>query len=83
MNNPDQVSGCLDLENKSCQNDLALNLGSHQFEPFPGNSNYTLHTYTLTLSGKSWLQQTAFQLGGKKTMAAVTLSIRKAVERKQ
>jgi hypothetical protein len=83
VNNPDQVSACLDSEKKPCQNDLALNLGSHQFEPFPGNSHYTLHTYTLTLSGKSWFQQTAFRLGGKKTMADVTQSIRNALEKKE
>jgi hypothetical protein len=37
----------------------------------------------VTLSGKSWLQQTAFHLGGKKTMADVTLSIRNALEKKE
>ncbi|MBA4395284.1 MAG: hypothetical protein C0407_17170, partial [Desulfobacca sp.] len=83
VNNPDQVSGCQDSEKKPCQNDLALNLGSHQFEPFPGNSSYTLHTYTVTLAGKSWLQQTAFHLGGKKNMADVTQSIRNALENKK
>jgi ribosome-associated toxin RatA of RatAB toxin-antitoxin module len=83
VDNPEEVSGCLDFENKPCQNDLALNLGSHQFEPFPGNSNYTLHTYTVMLSGKSWLQQTAFRLGGKKNLAEVTLAIRNALERKK
>jgi hypothetical protein len=56
-------------------------LGSHQFEPFPGNSNYTLHTYTLTVSGKSWLQQTAFQLGGTKSMGEVTQAIRNVLEK--
>jgi hypothetical protein len=35
------------------------------------------------LSGKSWLQQTAFRLGGKKNLAEVTLAIRNALERKK
>lgn len=76
VDHPDQLPGCLDLKKKPCQNDLTVNMGSHQFEPFPGNSNYTLHTYTLNVSGKSWFQQTAFNLGGTKSMVDVTLAIR-------
>ncbi len=83
IDNPDQVPGCLDSEKNPCQNDLAVNLGSHQFEPFPGNSNYTLHTYTLTISGKSWLQRTAFRLGGGKSMGEVTLCIRRVLEKEE
>jgi hypothetical protein len=82
VDNPAQTPGCLDSEKKTCQNDLAVNLGSHQFEPFPGNPNYTLHTYTLTVSGKTWIQQMAFNLGGKKSMGDVISSIRSAVEKK-
>ena len=81
VDHPDQLPACLDNEKKTCRNDLVVNLGSHKFEPFPGNSNYTLHTYTLTVSGKSWLQQTALHLGGKKSMEDVTLAIRKVLEK--
>jgi hypothetical protein len=81
VDHPDQLPSCLDNEKKTCRNDLAVNLGSHQFEPFPGNSNYTLHTYTLTVSGKSWLQQMAFTLGGTKSMGDVTLAIRSVLDK--
>jgi hypothetical protein len=81
VDNPDQLPACLDKEGKSCRNDLSVNLGSHQFEPFPGNTNYTLHTYTVTVSGKSWWQQTAFRLGGTKSMEAVTQAIRNVLEK--
>ena len=81
VDNPGHLPACQDLRKKPCQNDLVVNLGSHQFEPFPGNSNYTLHTYTLTISGKSWLQQTAFQLGGTKSMGDVIQAIRNVLEK--
>jgi hypothetical protein len=81
VDKPDQLPACQDFGKKPCQNDLAVNLGSHQFEPFPGNSNYTLHTYTLMVSGKSWLQQTAFHLGGTKSMGEVTQAIRNVLEK--
>lgn len=82
VDHPGQISACQDSEKKPCQNDLAVNLGSHQFEPFPGNASYTLHTYTLTLAGKTWLQRVAFNLGGKKSMEEVTECLRKAVEKR-
>lgn len=81
VDNPGHLPACQDLRKNPCQNDLTVNLGSHQFEPFPGNANYTLHTYTLTVSGKSWLQQTAFHLGGAKSLGDVTLAIRKVLEK--
>ncbi len=81
VDNPAEMPGCQDSEKNPCKNDLTVNLGAQQFEPFPGNSNYTLHTYTLTISGKSWLQQMAFNLGGKKSMGDVTACIRNAVEK--
>ncbi len=81
VDHPDQLPACLDRGEKSCRNDLAVDLGSHQFEPFPGNPNYTLHTYTLTVSGKSWLQRMAFRLGGTKAMEDVTLAIRRVLEK--
>jgi len=79
VDNPTQVAGGCGSEKTPCENDLALNLGSHQFEPYSGNPNYTLHTYTVNLAGKNWLQQAAFQLGGSKTMQEVTQRIRKAL----
>ncbi len=81
VDHPDLLPACRDSDKKNCRNDLAINLGAHQFEPYPGNSNYTLHTYTLTISGKSWLQQTALRLGGIKSMGDVTLAIRCALEK--
>jgi hypothetical protein len=81
VDTPDQLTTCLDSERRPCQNDLVVNLGSHQFETFPGNPNFTLHTYTLIVSGKSWLQRTAFHLGGTKSMGEVTLAIRRALEK--
>ena len=79
VDNPTQVAGVCGSGKTPCENDLAVNLGSHQFEPYPGNPNYTLHTYTVNLAGKNWLQQAAFRLGGRKTMQAVTQGIRKAL----
>ncbi len=81
VNAPDQAPGCLDFEKKPCRNDLNVNLGSHQFEPFPGDSGYTLHTYTMTVSGINWLQQAAFHLDAGKSMGDVTGAIRKALEK--
>jgi len=83
VDNPAQVTGLCGSEKTSCENDLALNLGSHQFEPYPGNPSYTLHTYTVNLAGKYWLQQAAFSLGGQKSMQAVTQGIRKALPPKE
>jgi hypothetical protein len=82
VNDPDQLPGCLDSEKKPCRNDLDVNLGSHQFEPFPANPWYTLHTYTVTVSGKNWLQQAAFHLGAGASMGDVTRAIRNALEKR-
>jgi len=81
VDRPEHLPACIDSEKKACRNNLIVNLGSHQFEPFPGNSNYTLHTYTLTVSGKSRLQQTAFHLGGAKSLGDVTQAIRNVLEK--
>jgi hypothetical protein len=79
VDEPAQIAGCCGSEKTPCENDLALNLGSHQFEPYPGNPNYTLHIYTVTFAGKNWLQQMAFRMGGRKDMQEVTQAIRKAL----
>jgi hypothetical protein len=83
VDNPAQVPGLCGSEKTPCENDLELNLGSHQFEPYPGNPSYTLHTYTVNLAGKHWLQQAAFRLGGHKTMEEVTRGIRKALRSRE
>jgi hypothetical protein len=83
VDNPAQITGLCGSEKTTCENDLALNLGSHQFEPYPENPSYTLHTYTVNLAGKYWLQQTAFSLGGQKSMQEVTRGIRKALTFKE
>ena len=77
IDNPAQVVGVCGSEKTPCENDLDLNLGSHQFEPYPGDPNYTLHTYTVIVAPKNWLQQVAFRLGSRKTMPGVTQGIRK------
>ena len=79
VDNPAQVVGANGSGKIPCDNDLALNLGSHQFEPYPENPTYTLHTYTVILMGKNWLQRMAIQLGGEKKMQEVTRRIRKAL----
>ncbi|MEW6184559.1 MAG: hypothetical protein AB1585_02330 [Thermodesulfobacteriota bacterium] len=81
VDRPDQLKACRDQENQPCQNDLSINLGSHLFEPFPGNPQYTLHTYTLKLSAEGWLRRSAIRLGGIHSMKEVTQAIRKALER--
>lgn len=83
VDNPAQLPACRDSEKRPCRNDLALNIGAHQFEPFPEHADYTLHTYTLTISGKNWWQQLAFKVGGKQSMGDVTASIRNAVEKRK
>jgi hypothetical protein len=83
VDNPAQLPACRDSEKRPCRNDLALNIGAHQFEPFAEHADYTLHTYTLTISGKNWWQQLAFKIGGKQSMGDVTASIRNAVEKRQ
>jgi len=83
VDNPTQVAGVCGSGKTTCENDLTLNLGSHQFEPYPGDPNYTLHTYTVTIAAKNWLQQVAFRLGGHKSMQEVTQAIRKAVLSKE
>lgn len=81
VNNPGQVP-CVDSEKRACENDLATNLGSHLFEPYKGNPNKTLHTYTLKLEGKSWAQRTALSVGGGSSMREVTERVRKSSEGK-
>jgi hypothetical protein len=79
VDNPTQIVGICDSGKTPCENDLAVNLGSHQFEHYPRNPAYALHTYTVIFMGKSWLQRVAFQLGGQKKMREVTEAIRKAL----
>ena len=83
VDNPAQVVGVCGSGKTPCENDLDLNLGSHQFEPYPGNPTYTLHTYTVSLMGKNWLQRAAIQLGVIKKMEEVTQGIRKALGPKE
>jgi hypothetical protein len=81
VGHPEKLNTCFDSKKNPCQNDLAVNVGSHLFEPFPGNPDFTLHIYTLMISGKSWLQRAAFHWGGTKSMGEVTLAIRKILEK--
>ena len=83
VDNPAQVVGANGSGKTPCENDLSLNLGSHQFEPYPANPTYTLHTYTVNLMAKNWLQRVAIQLGGQKKMQEVTRAIRKALAPKE
>jgi len=79
VDNPAQLVAVCGSGKTPCENDLALNLGSHQFEPYPENPTYTLHTYTVNLMGKNWLQGVAILLGAQTKMQGVTQAIRKAL----
>lgn len=83
VGNPAQVVSVNGSGEIPCDNDLALNLGSHQFEPYPGNPTYTLHTYTVNIMVRNWLQRVAIQLGGPQKMQEVTQAIRKALVPKE
>jgi len=78
---PFQIPECLDSEKRPCENDLSTNVGSHQFEPYPENPEWTLHTYTLKVGGKHWFQKIAFDWGGTRSMREVIQCLRKAVRK--
>jgi hypothetical protein len=79
VNNPTQVVGLCGSEKTPCENDFDLNLGSHRFEPYPGNPKYTLHTYTVIIATKKWSQRVGLRWGTGKVMPRVTQEIRKAL----
>jgi hypothetical protein len=83
VRNPAGVSGCRDSSARPCENDLEMNIGSHRFEPFKGNRERTVHTYSLRIRGKSWVQCFGMQVGCGNSMREVTESIREAVRRKR
>ena len=83
VRNPAEVSGCIDSNGRPCENDLDMNIGSSQFEPYKGNPNRTLHTYTLKIEGKNWTQCLGLRIGCGSSMRDVTKAIRKAVIEKQ
>jgi hypothetical protein len=83
VRNPAEVSGCIDSNGRPCENDLDMNIGSSQFEPYKGNPNRTLHTYTLKIEGKSWMQCLGLRIGCGSSMRDVTKAIRKAVIKEQ
>jgi hypothetical protein len=83
VRNPAAVSGCKDSNMRPCENDLDMNIGSHQFEPYKGNPSITMHTYTLKVKGKNWAQSVGLRAGSGNSMRDVTRSIREAVIRKQ
>jgi hypothetical protein len=79
VDDPAQSTDCLDAKQRPCANDLAVNKGSHRFEPFPGAPEHTLHTYTLTLSGTRWYQQAALRFGAQQSVCDVVTSIRETL----
>jgi len=83
VRNPAAVSGCIDSDGRPCENDLDMNIGSSQFEPYKGNPNRTLHTYTLKIEGKSWTQCLGLRIECGSSMRDVTKAIRKAVIKEQ
>ncbi len=83
VRNPAEDSCCKDAEGRRCENDLYMSIGSGQFEPYKGNPNRTLHTYTLKIKPKSWSQSFGLCVGGGSSMQDVTKAVRKAVARKQ
>jgi hypothetical protein len=82
VHNPAADSGCRDSNMRPCENDLDTNIGSHRFEPYEGNPNRTIHTYTLKLKGKKWVQRIGLRVGCGNSMREVTESIRNAVMKK-
>ncbi len=83
VRNPAADQGCIDSNGQPCKNDLNMNIGSSQFEPYKGNPNRTLHTYTLKIEGKRWTQGFGLRMGGGCSMRDVTKAIRRAVIEKQ
>jgi hypothetical protein len=82
VHDPDEAP-CADAAGQPCENDLAANVGSHLFEPYHGNPNTTLHTYTLHLVGKTFVQRMGLKVGGGSAMREVIRRIRTSAETKQ
>jgi hypothetical protein len=82
VHDPDE-DPCADAAGQPCENDLAANVGSHLFEPYNGNPNKTLHTYTLNLVGKTFVQRMGLKVGGGSSMRDVTSRIRTSAEKKK
>jgi hypothetical protein len=81
VDQPAQAAGCLDSEKRPCENDLTMNIGSHQFEPYPENPDWTLHTYTVKVGGKHWFQRAALDWGGTRSLREVVQCLRQAGEK--
>ncbi len=73
---PSVIPECVDSENRPCENDLSVNVGSHLFEPYAPNPHWTLHTYTVRIGGKHWYQRTAVRWGGARSMGDVVRRLR-------
>lgn len=83
VRNPGSVSGCKDSNARPCENDLDMNVGSGKFEPYKGDPNCTLHTYTLKIKPKSWIQHFGLCEGCGNSMRDVTRAIRIAVMKRR
>ncbi len=83
VRNPASDSGCKDSNGRPCGNDLDVNIGSGIFEPYKGNPNRTLHTYTLKIKPKSCIQCVGLCFGCGSSMRDVTKTIRSALMKKK
>lgn len=83
VRNPASVPGCIDAKGRPCENDLAMNIGTSQFEPYKGNPARTMQTYTLKIKPSSWTQSFGLRVGCRGSMQDVTKAIRAAVIKKQ
>lgn len=79
VRDPGSDSGCKCSNGQPCENDLATNIGSGEFEPYNGNPHCTLHTYTLKIRSMNWLQCIGLSAGCGNSMRDVTKAIRIAV----
>ena len=83
VRNPAAVQGCIDAKARPCENDLDMNIGTSQFEPYKGNPGRTIHTYTLKIKTSSWAQSVGLRVGCGNSMRDVTRALREAVLKKQ
>jgi hypothetical protein len=83
VRNPAAVPGCIDAEARPCVNDLDMNMGTSEFEPWKGSPGRTMHTYTLKIKVAGWAQTLGLRVGCGSSMRDVTKAIREAVKKKQ
>jgi hypothetical protein len=78
-----QNDSCTAGNGDPCENDLDESIGAHLFEPWNGDPNRTLHTYTLKLVGSSWIQRKALKWNGGEAMKDVTVALRARIAKQK